>query len=190
MPPAGLVTTTQLAAWTQGKVSATDPRLQGLIDGATAAVRRYCGWHIAPEYTETVTLDGPGGALLNLPTLHVTALGPVVELGTPLVPYDYNTGTGSYEWSKLGSVLRHGWWTKRYRAVTVTMTHGFDSAPDVAQIIMQVVAAAVSSPMGATREQAGQVSVSWATTAPGVAGGLSLLERDLAVLDSYRLERV
>ena len=74
-----------------------------------------------------------------------------------------------------------------FQRVQVTMTHGFDSAPDVAQVVRQIVANAISSSMGATREQAGQVSVSWSLTAPNVAGGISLLARDLAVLDSYRL---
>jgi hypothetical protein len=41
--------------------------------------------------------------------------------------------------------------------------------------------------MGATREQAGIYAASWATTAPGVSGGMSLLARDTAVLDTYRL---
>jgi hypothetical protein len=188
MPPAAIVTPSQVSQYTQGKVSASDPRLQGLIDGATAAVRRYCGWHIAPTYTETIVLDGPGGHVLTLPTLHVTALGPVTENGAVLVEYTPSVTTGVFEWSTIGTVRRTcGRWTDRYRAVSVTMTHGFDSAPDVAQIIMQVVAQALSSPLGATREQAGALSVSWATTAPGVSGGLSLLQRDLDVLNLYRL---
>lgn len=188
MPPAAIVTPDQVSQYTQGKVSASDPRLPALIDGATAAVRRYCGWHIAPAYTETLVVDGPGGHVLTLPTLHVTALGPVVESGTTLVEYTGAEASGVYEWSALGNVRRTcGRWTDHYRAISVTMTHGYESAPDVAQIIMQVVAQALSSPMGATREQAGQLSVSWATTAPGVSGGLSLLQRDLDVLNLYRL---
>lgn len=187
MPAAPLVTPSMLSTWTQGKVSEFDPRLDALIEGATAAVRRYCGWHISPAMIETVVLDGPGGDVLTLPTLHLTALTSVVEGAMTLVEYEAVTGVGVYEWSALGNVRRHGCWTDRYRGLSVTMTHGYDYAPDVAQIIMQVVASALSSPMGATREQAGQLSVSWATTAPGVSGGLSLLERDLAILDTYRI---
>ena len=41
-------------------------------------------------------------------------------------------------------------------------------------------------PMGATREQAGQVSVSWAYN-EGVSGGLTFTARDRALLDAYRL---
>lgn len=187
MPAAPIVTPQQLSDWTQGKVLVSDPRLADLLDGATAAVRRYCGWHVAPSFGETVVLDGPGGDVLTLPTLYLTALTSVVEAGVTLVEYDAATAVGDYEWSVLGNVRRYGFWTDRYRGLSVTMTHGFDTAPDVAQIIMQVVSSALSSPMGATREQAGQLSVTWATTGPGVSGGLSLLERDLAVLAQYRL---
>lgn len=188
MPTPALVTPSQLAAYTQGKVLATDPRVAGLLDGATAAVRRYCGWHIAPSITQTLTLDGPGGPVLTLPTMHLTAVASVTEDSTALAIYDHLEHTGDYEWSELGSVRRRGaLWTETYRGVVAEITHGFDDAPDLAQIIMQVVSAALASPMGATRESAGSFSVSWASTAPGVAGGLSLLERDLAVLSTYRL---
>lgn len=182
-PPA-LLSPEQFSAGTGGKVLATDPRVAPLIDGATAAIRRYCGWHVAGPHTETLTLDGPGGDELVLPTLHLRALSSLVERGVTLVD-----GV-DYEWSAKGTVRRlTGCWTARYRALDVTMNHGFDDAADLTQIVQQVVANAIASPMGATREQAGALSVQWATTAPGVSGGLSLLERDMAVLDLYRLEK-
>lgn len=182
MPAPELVAPAQLSAFTNGQVSAADPRAQDIIDGATRAIRRYCGWHIAGSLTETVTLDGPDSSLLQLATMNITEITSVVENGD-VVPLD------GLEWSASGEIRKfsRGCWTDRYRAIAVTLTHGFPDAPDVAQIIMQASAAALSSPMGATREQAGQVSISWATTAPGVSGGLSLLQRDLAILDTYRL---
>lgn len=41
---------------------------------AQAAIRKYCGWHVAPSVTRTVRLDGHGGDSLLLPSKHVTAL--------------------------------------------------------------------------------------------------------------------
>lgn len=176
-----LVYPDDISTYTKGAVSSSDPRLPGLIDGATAAIRRYCGWHIAPPLTETVTVDGPGGDVLTLPTLNLTDLAAMTEDGTAL-------DAATLEWSALGSVRKPaGYWTARYRGITATMTHGYDSAPDVAQIVIQVITAALSSPMGATTESAGSFSVKWATTAPGTSGGLSLLRRDLDVLDAYKL---
>ena len=194
MSAAALVTPADLSAATQGKVSAADPRVQPLLDGVTAAVRRFCGWHIAPSYTETLVLDGPGGRILTLPTLHLTELTSVTEDGVALTLYDPATGLGDFEWSELGNVNRvcgywaaRHYWTERYRGLSVAIVHGYTDAPDVAQIIVQVCANALASPMGATREQAIGFAASWSSTAPGVAGGLSLLERDLAILATYRL---
>lgn len=183
MPYPALLTPAQFSAGTGGKFAENDPRVQPLIDGATRAIRRYCGWHIAGEYTETLTLDGPGGSILSMPTLHVKEIVEMTERETVL-------DVANLEWSVKGMVRRrHGCWTDRFRGITVELTHGFEDAPDVVQIIQQVVANAIVSPLGATREQAGQLSVQWATTAPGVSGGLSLLERDLATLNLYRIAR-
>lgn len=181
IPP--LLSPEQFAQGTGGKILAGDPRVPLLIDGATAAIRRYCGWHIAPVIIEDLKFDGPGGSVLVLPTLRVQEVEKVVERGV-LLEEDAH-----YEWSANGEIRRlaRQSWTYRWRAIDVTLRHGFDSAADLTQIVQQVVANALASPMGATREQAGQVSVSWATTAPGVSGGLSLLERDLAILNTYRL---
>ncbi|MGV3564158.1 MAG: hypothetical protein ACO1ON_12850 [Nocardioides sp.] len=128
---------------------------------------------------ETITLDGPGGDLLALPTLRVEDITAVSVRGAAL-------DVGDLEWSDKG-MIRHRRWPHRFRSVEVTFRHGFEHADDLKQVVQQVVANAIASPMGATREQAGQVSISWSTTAPGVSGGLSLLERDMAVLDLYRL---
>ena len=61
----------------------------GVDAGAWAAtvaeVRAYCGWHIAPVVTETLTLDGPGGHLLVLPTLRLVDLLSVTNEGHAVV---------------------------------------------------------------------------------------------------------
>ncbi|MFJ4168382.1 hypothetical protein ACIPY3_02615 [Paenarthrobacter sp. NPDC089714] len=177
------VTAAEFSAWTNGKVAAADPRLEPLLKGASAGLRRYAGWHIAPVLEETLVGDGPGGRLLLLPTGRLLSVVSVDNGGTVMDPAVVDA-------SKAGMLeLRDGWWTSRLGAVSVRVRHGFDlaDAEDVRQIVKQVVANALSSPMGATREQAGTVSISWATTAPGVSGGLSLLQRDLDVLAPFKI---
>ena len=173
----------QFSIGTGGAVSQNDPRVSPLLDAASAAIRRYCGWHIFPVLPESVVLDGPGGSLLVLPTLHVTGI-------TALSNADTVEDVAGLEWSPRGMVRkRWGSWTDKFRGVSVTFEHGYEDVPDLKQIVQQVVANALASPLGATREQAGQTSVSWASTAPGVSGGLSLLERDMAVVNTYKLVR-
>ena len=47
---------------------------QWWVRAAQGAVRRYCGWHVAPSITETLRLDGYGGRVLTLPSKHITAI--------------------------------------------------------------------------------------------------------------------
>ena len=177
---APLLTAADFSTATRGAIPANDPRLDLLLAGASSAIRRYCGWHVAPVVDDVLTLDRPGGDLLILPTLRVERLDAVTVLGEPL-------DIDAVEWSANGEV--RGRWPERFRSIVVSLAHGFDpdAASDIRQVVQQVVGNAIASPLGATREQAGQVAVQWSTTAPGVSGGLSLLERDLAVLNTYRL---
>jgi hypothetical protein len=182
LPP--LVTPEEFSAWTGGKVQAADPRVGPLLAGASAGIRRWCGWHIAPVLEETLTGDGPGGRLVLLPTGRLLSVLSATNAGA-------DVDVDGLDFSRHGMIELHegGAWSSRFGTVSVRVRHGWDlvDVPDVAQIIKQVTANALSSPMGATREQAGTVSVAWATTAPGVAGGLSLLQRDLDVLAAFRI---
>lgn len=182
LPP--LVTPEEFSAWTGGKVSAEDPRLEPLLNGASAGIRRWVRWHIAPVLEETLTGDGPGGSLLLLPTGRLLEVLTATNAGETV-------DVSGLDFSRAGMVSRSGGlgWSNRFGAVSVRVRHGYDLAdvPDVAQIVKQVTANALASPMGATREQAGTVSVAWSTTAPGVSGGLSLLQRDLDILAAFKI---
>lgn len=147
---------------------------------AEAEVRAFCGWHVAPEKTETLVLDGTGTAALLLPTLRVTQVSRVVEDGRELDP-------DSYEWSASG-VVRKGRrgraWTDRFRGVEITLTHGYPELPlDLAAIVdrlkdRQLQGSQVLAQVG---------SVSYATGEDGLPVGGSLSSLDRAVLDRYKL---
>lgn len=175
-----LVTEEQVVAASKGAVTMGDPRVAPIVEAVSAAIRRYCGWVVAPQSTEVLILDGNGGDTIHLPSLHVVSVSGLEFEGRP-VPED------QYDWSQSGMIrLRSGEVPDRFRSVKVTLKHGFDMVPDLAQVGIQLALNALSSPMGATREQAGQVSVSWAYN-EGVSGGLTLTARDRALLDRYRL---
>jgi hypothetical protein len=180
-----LATATSLAAYTGGRIGDSDPRVSPVLDGVSAAVRNWCGWHVYPQLQETVTLDGPGGRYLALPTKHVAAISAVLEHGLTLVD-----GV-DYRWSGDGSIKRlTRSWTDDYRAVTVTYSHGFDDVPDVAAVVLSVAARQLASPMGAVSESAGGVSVKWSETTRGVAGGLGILDHEYSLLAPYRIESI
>lgn len=182
-----LLTSAEFSAASYGKIRPDDPRLPILLEGASAAVRSYCGWHVTPVITEKLLLDGGTGRVLTLPSLHVLDITGVTVLGEALDA----DALADLEWSERGSVRAGATgvhtWPERWRSIEVELLHGYASAPDLVSVVQQVVANAISSPLGATREQAGALSVMWSTTAPGVSGGLSLLRRDLDILDRYAL---
>lgn len=137
----------------------SDGSREALVAQATAAIRRFCGWHIAPSVTQTITLDGPGGGVLALPSLYVTDVASVTSDGSLLV------ATDDYTWNAYGLLNRTAttwcglpWrWSFAQRGVQVTFTHGYDLAdvPDVAGVIMAKAERLASNPHGATRVQAG-----------------------------------
>ena len=161
-----------------GRLLATDPQVVALAKAVSGAIRRYCRWHIAPQLTETLTVDAFGGRVLNLPTMHVVGVQSVIVSGVDR--------TSSIEWSQMGTL--RGSFPDRFRSVEVTLTHGYE-LEDVADLVgvgEQIARNAAASPMGIVQEALAGRSVTLAQLAPGVAGGISLLERDRLILDQYR----
>lgn len=175
LPP--LVTPLNLAADSGGVLKVGDPRLVAACDAASAAVRGYCRWHVAPVVEETITVDGSGGKVLQLPSMRVVDVLEVSVLGCVL-------DASEFAWSAAGLLELHGkWFPKHYRSVEVTLRHGYDTAPDLSAIASQVARFALASPMGRTREQAGQIAVSW-----GTAQGMAWSESMLEMMKPYRLQ--
>jgi len=189
LPP--FATGAQLAAYSKGQIDASDPTAQLMLDAASSLIRRYCGWHIYPSVEFDLTMDGPGGTILQLPSKYLTDVASITEAGTL-------TDASAYRWSQLGEVERAttfwqsghwgSWWTLGYRTIQAAFTSGYaDPPPELATMAMSMTSRALSSPTGATREQAGNVSIQYALSSSGAAGGLALMENDMAQLDPYRI---
>lgn len=99
---------------------------------AEAEVRGYCEWHIAPSRTETVRVEGGGGRVLLLPSLHVTAIASVVD-------EDGNAIT-DYRWRRNGVLRRSACWSDCL-AYDVTFTHGHATVPPDVSAAVQAIAA-------------------------------------------------
>lgn len=142
------------------------------LEQAEADVRDYCGWHIAPNRDETITVDGSGGRILDLPSLHVTAVASVTEDGTLLEPT-------SYVWRDWGVIERVGcaWGTGK---VEVELSHGYTPVPpNITAVVQAIASRAIGASATVSREQVGQVSRSY------LADGLSAGQ--IATLDHYRI---
>ena len=181
-----IVTIDDLAQISAGQIDTGDETARHALDAVTRQIRNYCGWHIGPQRTETITVDGPGGFVLALPTLHLTDIAQISDAGTEI---------DDPEWSATGDVRKPDGrpWSTRYRGITATITHGYDYAPEVAAIVVELVAQAVNTPAGtaAVGERMGPFQFDPAATAAGARmaiGGATLLASQLAVLDHYRIQ--
>lgn len=152
------------------------------LNAAHGAVRRFCGWHVAPVIVETLTLDGSGGSDLLLPSLHVVQLTAVMNDGIDV--------TTQVDTSHAGLLrLTSGTWTNRLGRVTVTLEHGhnLEDVPEVAAIIAGVAKRGPNSGrVDASESVNGSARGGVVDRGAPLSIPLTLTEQD--ALSTYRLE--
>lgn len=132
------LTVADVETFTRGRLSATDPVVQDILDAALVRARNYTGWSVSPVIEDdVVTIDGPGGRELFLPTRKIVSIDSIVENGTTVDVSSYVVS------SNLERMVyrKNGCWTADYVGITVTYTHGFDEdeAADWRRAILQMV---------------------------------------------------
>lgn len=142
------------------------PFKDSTVKAAAGQVRRICGWHIAPSLTQSLTLDHDGSSVLYLPSLRVTDVASVRDL-TGSTPREIS----NWRWSGAGMI--EGSFPRGFRAVEVTLTHGYEECP---ADLMPVLASRTQR--RAMQESLGSRSVSYS------AEGDRAFE---STLESYRL---
>ncbi|WP_051407150.1 hypothetical protein [Nocardia sp. CNY236] len=154
---------------------------QTRLDGVIADIRDYCGWHIAVAANETITLDGTGAAVVQVPTLRLSAVAAVSEEGVALAATEY-------EWSADGTLRRlpiGRCWTNRYRAIVVECTHGYDEVPSaIVSVVLDATSVALSAPVGSGGEMPETIGP---FTFSGNKGAGAFTGAQLRVLDRYRI---
>lgn len=166
------------------------PGLQQLLASASAMVRRYCGWHIAPVITESVLMDGSGSRLLMLPTLRLVGVTSVVDGGLANIVID--PAVPGF-WTQNGWLYREDGWSQQLRGVAVTYQHGFDQVlmDDLVALVCTMAARAASTPTGAvSSEVSGGNSITYGAMVSGSSGGTNLLANEKDLLGPYRLPRI
>lgn len=123
--------------YTQGRLDRDDPLTAELLADGLGTARRWCGWHVTPVIDDDVhVLDGPGSRLLALPTLRLAypvALT-IVENGVELDGADIDVSLRGMVTKRNGAL-----WTNRLGGIAVTMSHGFDAAPDFNAAVLSLV---------------------------------------------------
>lgn len=177
-----IITPDEFRALTGGKLSSTDATVRAMLAAVSSAVRGYCGWHVTPELECSFTGEADGG-LVRLPAMLVSDVSRVTVQGRELSP-------DQYEWSKDGIIRIRCCCASRWGSLHVHYTAGTDSAGALAAVVAQMASNALVAAPGIASEHAGQVGLTYNQTANGVSGGVSLLGRDAALLEPWRLVRV
>lgn len=159
---------------------------QDNIDAALATVRGYCGWHIAPSRTDTLTIHSATRQGLILPTLYLTDVSSVLVGSTAV-------DVSAVRWTTSGMVERPGWgsldgywsWTDR-SVVTITFTHGYDKLPADVRAVALALADGGASSAGGRVKQVGAVAYDF--SGPSSSG--DVLDAHRGILDRYRLPRL
>lgn len=130
---------------------------------ATAQVREFCGWHIAPSYTETVLVSVVGGVAL-LPSLYVTDVASVDGLTT------------GFTWSQTGRVVVG---SPRMTGLSlVTFTHGYDSCPRaVLSAVLQLAQSELVPAQRVRQTTAGPYTTSFYDLPPDPLSGVEQFRR-------------
>lgn len=200
------LTTTDVATYTGGRLSANDPEVARMLTVALRVARRDAGWHVSPVRTDEFELDGPGSRMLRLPTRQLVTLTSLSENGVAL---DVTPKTGDLSWS-VGSepgfsppvIVRKrggGWWTDEYAAIDVTMTHGYDDiqAADWRQAVLSMVDQMAEIPVdegtgmseiGLTKKQVDDVAYSYGNAY--IAMAENILFSMSAIFTDYRLPAI
>ena len=175
----GLIDATEYDAATGGRFTGDD-RVQAAIAAASAAIRNYCGWHVAPSLTCTYVTDGERGDLW-LPCAALTSVESVTFDGTEQTVKGYN---------RLGRVRTDRPQPCGLGNVSATYTAGYDLAavPDLLGIVVQRVTATIAlGAYGVASESAGGVAISYGAAAMADKGGAFLPADVRAALAPYRL---
>lgn len=171
----------ELQAFTKGKIKSGEPRVAPALEAVSAEIRREAGWHVWPLLKDhELVLDGSGGSVQHVPTLRLAALKLASNAGVIVPPANVDV-------SQLGLLKIQGGqqWTSRYGQVRLIVDHGWEDAPELKALCLALTARGLSSPLGATREQAGSLSVNWSLSA-GTAGGILPNSQEMATIRRYK----
>ena len=175
-----LITVSDFNAATNDRY-AGDARIEPAIAAASADIRAWCGWHVAPVLDCSITLDGESGDIW-LPTNALASVTSATVGGEDV------TVTGS---NRRGRVrLAHK--TCGLGNVAIDYVAGYDVAacPDLMGVVVQRVMASVAmTTYGVSQETAGGVSISYSGSALSDLGSAFLPDSVKAALSTYRLVR-
>ncbi len=151
---------------------------------AQAAIRKYCGWHVAPSVTRTIRLDGHGGDSLLLPSKHVTALSSLKLDG---VERCARTRVSSEAGSLV--LVNGAIFPDLPGSVEATITDGWDleDVPEVQMILLDIASRVMQVPGTVSSQSTNGSSVTYRSGSDGGVPNVALFDSEKRTLQPYRL---
>lgn len=149
------------------------------MKAAQAALRRFCGWHVAPSVEQTFILNGTAGRTILLPSQFVTEKISVLIDGRDVTDRAVISSQGIVQ-------LEGDRWPTGLASVKITVKHGFEleDVPDVQAVLLTAARRAASGADRRILSQAvGGASVSYRPQ-------VTFLGPEQADLAPYIIERV
>ena len=175
---------------------ALDSRVPSAIKSVTAAVRNYCGWHIAGSQRCELVLNALdlqitrnySDLLIQLPFKYISDVEKVIINATK---NDDGTWVGDeYEYS----VAYDGRLTvydaqidSRKSTIVIIATVGISLTDDIKSIICNKVSHILSATYGVQSETAGRLSISYSSSFVNGAKASSLMTDDKEILNAYKV---
>lgn len=189
------ISVADVVKFTKGRLTddGADGETQRLLNAALATARRHVGWHVSPvKVGDVVSMDGLGGAELQLPTRKIVNVTAVTDDGKDVL-HDVVVPAGM-PW-KL--VRKGGCWSHDLAAIKVTMDHGYTEgeAADWRQAILTMVdqmsllpvsAAAGRSDADLNRKRVDDVEYQW-SDGTSIALAEKVIFSVESILAGYRL---
>jgi len=184
--------------YTRGALLQTDPETVRALNAALARVRRYCGWHVSPVRTETVTMDRPpcNSQFLILPTLKIvnpSTISITVD-GVAVDPANIRASSDAPGVLSLRNLDPWGGyrWDSGFGLVEVTFTHGFTAIEaedfrgavlDLIYKAQQAISSGGAGPL--VEKEVDDVRYKWASVSAAVESTTTPLDK--SILDKYRI---
>lgn len=171
---------------------AGDARIASEITAACSAIRNYCGWHISPSTSCSMSmymLYGNGNAkyvgrdlMIQLPATTVTAVESVTVNGTECENFVFD-GNGVVHVFDVYGVTRKS-------QIVVEYTAGVEDLGVIKELIAHRVTHALAVPAGITSEAAGGVSVTYNANWANSTRATALPDDNKEVLAPYKVQGV
>lgn len=188
------LTPASVELYTEGRLLASDPRTQQLLDMGLGRARRFCGWHVTPVISATATMRGNCEEWIALHTLKIVTVTSITEVcdGVETVIDVNDVEILSDEPSSIYWKTHRHW--HPHRTYIITFSHGYtanEAAAFQEAVLSWIDTTATSIGMGGsgplTEFRVDDVDMKWGGGGDRLPGSLPLNPLSSGSLYQYKI---